>query len=171
MTNFFGFNAITTKLREELQHLAITWNNQYWSRYIFFFCLSIDELSRHYRWTYFMWDGFIKRQKMVKSVSRFLSTRKFTMKSKFIHSLSNSLAIHIDLPQKKWFKRNAEQAHPKLFSRGKRSRVNVSRLQFTVGYITYFLLLDVSISEFSSLSNKQPALILSLVPSRTLSHS
>ena len=37
---------------------------------------------------------------MVKSVSRFLSTRKFTMKSKFFHSLSNSLAIHIDLPQK-----------------------------------------------------------------------
>ena len=50
------------------------------------------------------------------------------MKSKFFHSLSNSLAIHIDLPQKKLFKRNAELAHPKLFSRGKRSSVNVSML-------------------------------------------
>lgn len=132
-------------------------------------------MSRRYRWTYFMWDGFIKRQKMVKSVSRFLSTRKFTMKSKFFHSLSNSLAIHIDLPQKKWFKRNArtgpsQTIFPRETVQCKRLYA-IKWLQFTVGYITYFLLLDVSISEFSSLSNKQPALILSLVLSRTLSHS
>ena len=88
---------------------------------------------------------------MVKSVSRFLSTRKFTMKSKVFHSLSNSLAIHIELPQKKkWFKRNAEPAHPKLFSRRKRSSVNVS-----VGYIMYFLQLDVSISQFSGFRSQK----------------
>jgi len=101
------------------------------------------------------------------------------MKSKFFFFFFNSLAIHIELPQKKWFKRNTEPAHPKLFSEGNAVQSKrlyaIKWLQFAVGYIRYFLQLDVLISgrEFSGFrfQNKQPASILNLVLSGTHSHS
>lgn len=82
---------------------------------------------------------------MGKSVSRFLSTRKFSNEIEVFPLFDQFISYSFRVTaKKKWFKRSAEPANPKLFSRRKRSSVNVS-----VGYIMYFLQLDVSISEFS----------------------